>query len=83
MDFDKHPTLKEFADGFNKYLDYVGCMDNEEGYMGSHKIISEVRIYDIDENDDTAYEIVGLDIGQLMGCGCEADIIIKIKKVGQ
>lgn len=83
MEFAKPPTLKEFSEVFNRYLDYIGCMDNEEGYMGSQKIVSEIRVYDIDENDDTDYEIVGLDIRQLIGCGCEADIVIKIKKVEQ
>lgn len=83
MDFDKPPTLKEFAEVFNRYLEYIGCMDNEQGYMGSHNIVSEIRVYDIDEDDDTAYEIVGIDFEQLGGCGCESDITIKIKKAEQ
>nr|QMP83493.1 MAG: hypothetical protein [Caudoviricetes sp.] len=81
MDFDKHPTLKEFATTFNSYLEMVGCMNNEEGYIASHKIVGDIRIYDVDENSDESYEIVGLEMGLLGGCGCEADIIIKIKKV--
>lgn len=81
MEPDKPPTLKEFAETFNSYLNDIGCMDNPEGWIASHKIVAGIRVYDIDENDDTDYEIVGLDMDQLIGCGCLSDIVIKIKKV--
>lgn len=81
MEFEKEPTLKEFADTFNEYLNDIGCMDNPEGWIASHKIVGGIRVYDIDEDDDTAYEIVGIDMDQLIGCGCTSDIVIKIKKV--
>ena len=81
MDYTREPTLKEFAETFNQYLDDIGCMDNDEGYIGSHKIVGTIRLYNVDPNDDTDFEIVGLEMGQLMGCGCPADIIINIKRV--
>ena len=79
MNFDKPPTLKEFSYYFNKYLDDIGCANNPEGYIASHKIVGGIRVYD--EDDETDFEIVGIDFEQLMGCGCPSDIIIKIKKV--
>ena len=73
------PTLKEFTKVFNDYVNEIGCVDNENGYIGSHNIVGRIRVEDIDDYD-AEYEIVGLDIGQLGGCGCWSDIIINIKK---
>lgn len=81
MDWDKEPTLKQFAEKFADYLNDVGCMDNTAGWMGSHKIVSGIRIEVENETDDTAYEVCGLDLDFLMGCGCSSDIVIKIRKV--
>ena len=83
MDWDKEPKLKEFAETFEQYLDDVGCMDNPDGWMGSHKIVSRIRIEmeDQADDDDTDYEICGLTFEQLMGCGCPSDITMKIRKV--
>lgn len=81
MDWKKEPKLKEFAETFADYLNDVGCMDNPEGWMGSHKIVSRIRIECTDENDDTDYEVCGLEYDQLMGCGCPADIRIMIRRV--
>ena len=80
MDWDiEQPTLKQFATTFDDYVKEIGCMDNENGYIASHKIVGRIRVED--DTDDVEYEIVGLDIGQLIGCGCWSDIIIKIKRV--
>ena len=81
MRWDKEPTLKEFAKVFHDYVEDIGCTDNEQGWIGSHKIVGRIRVYNIDPNDDTAYEIVGLDMRGLGGCGCPADIEIRIRKV--
>ena len=83
MDWDKEPKLKEFAETFADYLNDVGCMDNPDGWMGSHKIVSDIRVEmeDQADDDDTDYEICGLRFEQLMGCGCPSDITIKIRKV--
>ena len=81
MDWDKEPTLREFANKFQDYLNDIGCMDNEAGWIGSHHIIGGIRIETEDSDDDTAYEICGLEYDMLMGCGCPSDIVIKIRKV--
>lgn len=81
MDWTETPSLKTFAEKFNEYLKDVGCMNNESGWIGSHKIVGGIRVFDVDEDDDTAYEVCGLEYDMLMGCGCPSDIVIKIKKV--
>jgi len=81
MAWNKPPTLKQFAELFNDYLREVGCMNNPDGYIASHKIVGGIHVYNVDKDDDTEYEIVGLDVGQLGGCGCWSDIIIEIRKV--
>ena len=81
MDWDKEPKLKEFAETFADYLKDVGCMDNPEGWMGSHEIVSRINVLCVDEDEDIGYEVCGLEYDQLMGCGCPADITIKIRKV--
>ena len=81
MDWDKQPTLKDFANAFADYLNDIGCMDNPAGWMGSHKIVSDIRVRIDDPNDDTDYEVCGLEFDQLMGCGCPSDLVIKIRKV--
>jgi hypothetical protein len=82
MDWDKEPTLKEFATAFNQYVDETGvlCGDNPEGWIGSHKITGHIQVIDVSD-DDVEYDIVGLDLNQLIGCGCPSDIVIKIKKL--
>lgn len=72
--------LKEFTEEFNKLVDDIGCMDNEEGYMGSHKIVSQLFIED---TEGELYEFVNLDVGTLGGCGCWADVTLMIKKVDE
>ena len=78
MNWDKEPTLKEFATTFNDYLKEIGCMDNEDGFIAAHKITGRIRV-EIDE-DMSDYEIVELDVGTLGGCGCWSDIVIRVKK---
>lgn len=34
-----------------------------------------------DPDDDTMYEIVGLDLDYLGGCGCPSGITIRVKKI--
>lgn len=70
--------LKKFTEQFNQLVDEIGCMDNEEGYMDSHKIVSRLHIED---TKGEYYEFVNLDVGTLGGCGCWADVTLIIKKV--
>ena len=79
MNFDKAPSLKEFAEVFNRYLNDVGCINNPEGYIASHKIVGKIGVVIDNELDD--FEIVGIDMDQLGGCGCFSDITLKIRKI--
>ena len=81
MNWDKEPNLKEFATTFNDYVKEIGCMDNAAGYIASHNIVGRIRVVDVDDVGDADYEIVGLDIGQVGGCGCWSDILIFIKRI--
>lgn len=80
MDWNKPPTLKQFVDTFQEYLQDVG-LKGPEGHIASHKIVGGIRVFIDDPNDDTDYDITGLELEYLMGCGCSSDIVIKIKKV--
>jgi hypothetical protein len=77
---DKPPTLKEFTDLFNKYVSEILVPGESEGYIQSHKIIGDIYIDCVNDNSDTIYEIVDLDMNLLGGCGCPSDITIKIRK---
>lgn len=48
MDHKPPPTLQEFVETFNKYLDDIGCMNNPKVFIGSHNIVGEIYI----RNDD-------------------------------
>ena len=80
MQFSKAPSLKEFAEIFNLYLNDVGCADNAEGWIASHKIVGGIRV--VVDDDDSEFEIVGIDMDQLGSCGCFSDIKIHIRKIG-
>lgn len=79
MDWTEEPTLKEFAECFQDCLDDTGCMSSPEGWIASHKIKGGIRIEL--EGDEAEFEIVGLDMDQLMGCGCSSGLTIRVKKV--
>lgn len=76
---DKEPNLREFKNYFDYCCDDILGSDKNDPYIMSHKIVGDIRI-DCVNDEDAVYEIIGLDIGQLMGCGCWADIIIQIRK---
>lgn len=78
---DKEPNLREFKTLFDDYCNEILTSNTADPKINSHNIIGEVRIDCVNTEDE--YEIVGLDIGQLIGCGCWSDIIIQIKKVNQ
>lgn len=81
MNYENPPTLKEFAETFNEYLNDIGCMNNPDGFIGSHNIVGDIDIRNDDPNEDNEYIITGIDFRGLMGCGCPADIIIRFKKL--
>jgi len=78
---DKEPTLREFKTQFDNLCGDILTSDISDDKILSHNIVGQIRIDCV--NTDESYEIVNLDIGQLMGCGCWADIIIQIKKVDE
>lgn len=81
MDWDKEPSLKEFAEIFLNYLQDIGCMNNDQGYVYSHDIDADITVHCIDPDDDQEYEVVGIETDSLMGCGCASGIRIKIKRI--
>lgn len=76
-EFDEiNPTIKAFSD---QYLSYAKECTDDGVTVGSHQSLkTSVSVYC--ENDDVHYDIVGLDVEQLMGCGCWSGIQIVIKK---
>lgn len=80
---DKEPTLREFKNYFDHTCDDILGSDKNDPYIMSHKIVGKIYIDCINDDTETIYEIIGLDVGQLIGCGCGADIIIQIKKVNE
>jgi|GEM_PF-4876628 len=80
MDWDKPPTLQEFKKTLDAYVDDTMNINDPDGFIYSHKIKGEVDVYLDDEDDDIAYEIVGLDLDQLGGCGCPVRIVIRIRR---
>lgn len=69
------PTIKEFRERFDNYASDI-TVDGD--FIMSHKIKSSVQVRCI--NSDKSYRLVGMTIGQLMGCGCWADIILEIEE---
>ena len=75
--FSNEPTLKEFKELFDDYSNEIGISD-PDGFIASHKIKAGIGISCI--NNNKYYKIIGLDIGQLGGCGCWSDIYIEIEE---
>ncbi len=73
-----NPTIKEFREDFER----VASECSIDGItVNSHTLKSAVRVRLDDPDDDTSFEIVGIDVDQLIGCGCWSDVVIMIKKV--
>lgn len=79
------PTIKEFKKQFVKYEDEITGIDGkssgDEDYIGSHKISSSVRVRIINDDSDDDYELVGMDVDRLGGCGCWSGIVLEVRKV--
>ena len=71
------PTVSEFKKHIDSYASEIGC-DGDQ--ISSHKLKSSVSVQTEDPNDDNEYELVGLDISRLMGCGCWDGIVLMINK---
>ena len=72
------PTIKEFEDAFAHLRNEI---TTDGVAVSSHYTLkTRVSVTIDDPNDDNWYEIVGLDVSQLMGCGCWSGIKIVIRK---
>lgn len=70
---------KDFHDQVAMITKEIGC--DGKGSIGSHKLPSTVSVSVDDPNDDSDYELVGLDVDRLPGCGCWSGIVLKIRRV--
>ena len=75
---DNYILLKAFAELLNRYVKEIGL--NQEGNIASHKIKGTISLRCLNGPDDKSYRIVGLDIGQLPGCGCWDGVVIEIEE---
>lgn len=78
MKWEQPPTLKQFSEKFLEYVDDTGVLKNAQGMIYGHDIVGQVFV--TCENTDEVFEIVGLSLHQLGGCGCSVDVEIVIKK---
>lgn len=70
------PTIKEFQEEFQKIAEECSV----DGInINSHKIKTSVQV--VCENSDDEFEIVGMGVGMLFGCGCWSDPKIIIRKI--
>lgn len=71
------PTIKEFMDRMNRNIPEI-TIDGET--VNAHKPISAtVRVRCV--NNDEEYELIGIDIDMLIGCGCWSGIVLEIKQI--
>lgn len=83
MDWKEPPDLAEFASTFDLYVKDIMDIKDKDGYIYSHKLKGSIDVFIDDDDCDDKYQILGLDLEQLMGCGCSSGITIRIKKVQQ
>jgi hypothetical protein len=76
--FDKHPTLKQFDERYKSIKNEILNPDSEEGFIYSYKIKGAIKI--IDDSTDVEFDIIEITFGQLLGCGCPNELIIKVKQ---
>ncbi len=72
-------SLKEFKEIFDTYVREIGL--NEEGNIASHKIVGTIRVRCINPENSKMYNLVGVDVDQLPGCGCWSGITLEIEEV--
>jgi len=69
--------LYDFDKQYKKILNEIGMDD--KGFIGSHKLEANISVSCI--NNKKEYKLVGLDVNQLLGCGCWSGIILEIEEV--
>lgn len=67
--------LKKFMDRFQVYVDEIGM--TEDGMCASHQIPARIEVYN--RADGELYDIVDLDVGTMMGCGCWHTVYIEVE----
>ena len=68
------PTIGEFKRSFDRLADEITTGDGTK--VMSHSLDTQVRVRCI--NSEKSFSVVGLDLAQLMGCGCPCGIVIEI-----
>ena len=81
MDWEKEPRLAEFVKIFDSYVKDIMNVNDPDGFIYSHRIRGSISVCTDDPDDDTMYEIVGLDLDYLCGCGYPSGITIRVKKI--
>jgi hypothetical protein len=72
------PTIKEFKEHFD-HVASEATVDGES--VNSHqRLRSTVQVVCADRDDDNSYELVGIDVDMLPGCGCWAGAVIVIRR---
>jgi hypothetical protein len=66
--------VKEFAERVADYAKEIGC--DGVGSIAAHKIKSSVRV--ACKDSDAEFELVGIDVDMLPGCGCFDGIVLEI-----
>lgn len=69
------PTIKEFREQFETYAKEIST---DGVNINSHNIPAKVRVYCI--NSDKFFNLVGMTIDYLGGCGCPASISLEIEE---
>jgi hypothetical protein len=72
-----NPTLKEFMEKLLDEHGYVRMVGYKYDEMSSHKIPTAVSV-NCDNDPDASYKLVGIQLDQLMGCGCESGISLVV-----
>ena len=70
-----NPTIYEFNEQFAKCSEEISI---DGKLINSHKIPTRVTVTCI--NNDKIYNIVGMSMDYLFGCGCPASICIEIEE---
>ena len=73
------PTIAEFRE----YLDRIAAETSSDGgkTLASHQIHTTVTVSSIDPDDNASYELVGIDVDHLFGCGCWVGPRLIIRRV--
>ena len=72
-------SFADFDRCYNSIVKEIGI--KEDGTIASHSLEPTITVMVDDPDDDSDYEIVGLEPDMLWGCMCWAGVVIKIRRV--